>query len=124
HNPTVLHGDATFLPEERAARASWNYVGDGAVTYWMNRLQGLPEEPLRLVTVNPPREPAGVVARTNFMHPQFDFAALAAQRALPRLQGVQRTYFAGAYAGFGFHEDGFRAGVRAAARVLAAEVAA
>jgi predicted NAD/FAD-binding protein len=124
HNPTVLHGDATFLPEERAAWASWNYVGELSVTYWMNRLQGLPEEPLRLVTVNPPREPAGVVARTDFMHPQFDFAALAAQRSLSRLQGVQRTYFAGAYAGFGFHEDGFRAGVRAAARVLAAEVAA
>jgi uncharacterized protein len=124
HNPTVLHGDATFLPEERAAWASWNYVGQFAVTYWMNRLQGLPDEPLRLVTVNPPREPADVVARTSFMHPQFDFAALAAQRALSRLQGVQRTYFAGAYAGFGFHEDGFRAGVRAAARVLAAEVAA
>jgi predicted NAD/FAD-binding protein len=124
HNPTVLHGDASFLPAERAAWASWNYVGRFAVTYWMNRLQGFPEEPLRLVTVNPPREPAGVVARTNFMHPQLDFAALAAQRALSRLQGVERTYFAGAYAGFGFHEDGFRAGVRAAARVLAAEVAA
>lgn len=129
HNPTVLHGDATFLPDERAAWASWNYVADPddgrvAVTYWMNRLQGLPEAPLHLVTLNPRREPAGVVARTSFMHPQLDFAALEAQRALPRLQGVQRTYFAGAYAGFGFHEDGFRAGVRAAARVLAAEAAA
>jgi predicted NAD/FAD-binding protein len=125
HNPTVLHGDATFLPAERAAWASWNYVADPddgrvAVTYWMNRLQGLPDEPLRLVTLNPRREPAGVLARTAFMHPQLDFAALAAQRALPRLQGVARVYFAGAYAGFGFHEDGFRAGVRAAARILAA----
>lgn len=124
HNPTVLHGDASFMPEERAAWASWNYVGTCAVTYWMNRLQGLPESPLRLVTVRPPREPAGVVARTDFMHPQLDFAALAAQRALSRVQGVRHTYFAGAYLGFGFHEDGFRAGVRAAARVLAAEVAA
>ncbi|HUQ03146.1 MAG TPA: FAD-dependent oxidoreductase [Kofleriaceae bacterium] len=124
HNPTVLHGDASFLPAERAAWASWNYVADPddgrvAVTYWMNRLQGLPDEPLRLVTLNPRREPAGVLARTDFMHPQLDFAALDAQRALPRVQGAGGVFFAGAYAGFGFHEDGFRAGVRAAARVLA-----
>jgi predicted NAD/FAD-binding protein len=129
HNPTVLHGDASFLPGGRAAWASWNYVADPddgrvAVTYWMNRLQGLAEEPLRLVTLNPRREPAGVVARTDFMHPQFDFAALAAQRALPRVQGAGGVYHAGAYAGFGFHEDGFRAGVRAAARLLASEAAA
>lgn len=123
-NHTVLHGDDSFMPRARAAWASWNYVADPddarvAVTYWMNRLQGLPDEPRWLVTLNPRRRPAAVAAEAAFRHPQFDFAALAAQAAVPRLQGVARTYFAGAHLGFGFHEDGLRAGVRAAARLLA-----
>ncbi len=128
-NPTVLHGDASCLPARRAAWASWNYVADPddgrvAVTYWMNALQGLAPAPLRLVTLNPRRPPAGALAHADFAHPQLDFAALAAQAALPRLQGVARTYFAGAHAGFGFHEDGLRSGVRAAARVLADDAGA
>jgi predicted NAD/FAD-binding protein len=123
-NHTVLHGDASFMPRARAAWASWNYVADPddarvAVTYWMNRLQGLAPSPHWLVTLNPRRRPAGATHEAVFDHPQFDFAALRAQGELPRLQGTRHTYFAGAHAGFGFHEDGMVSGVRAAARVLA-----
>ncbi len=125
-NRVVLHTDASHLPAAPAARASWNVVADGdgrrvAVTYWMNRLQGLPASPPLLVTL----EPRGAIAAghvlhtTTMTHPRFDVAALRAQRALPGLQGVRRTYHAGAHHGFGFHEDGVRAGQDAAARLLA-----
>jgi hypothetical protein len=122
-NRTVLHRDRSFLPAQPAAHASWNYVADPetarvAVTYSMTRLQGLPDAPY-LVTLNPRREPAGILHDTTFDHPQLDRAALAAQPALPRLGGIHRTYFAGAHAGFGFHEDGMRAGLSAAARLAA-----
>ena len=121
-NRTVLHTDRAFLPAASAAHAAWNYVADGddsrvAVTYSMTRLQGLPDRPY-LVTLNPRHEPRGVLHEVTFAHPQFDRAALAAQAELPRLAG-NRTYYAGAYFGFGFHEDGLRAGLAAAARVLA-----
>jgi hypothetical protein len=123
-NQTVLHTDETFLPRAPAARASWNVVADGdpdrvAVTYSMNRLAGLDPARPYLVTLNPTRAPAGVIHTAHFAHPQFDRAALAAQAALPGLAGIHRTYFAGAHHGFGFHEDGLRAGLAAAAAVLA-----
>jgi predicted NAD/FAD-binding protein len=122
-NRTVLHTDRSFLPRRAAAHASWNYVADPdtsrvAVTYSMTRLQGLPDRPY-LVTLEPRREPAGVLAEASFEHPQFDLVALAAQRELPALGGALTAY-AGAHFGFGFHEDGLRAGVAAAARVLSA----
>ena len=122
-NRTVLHTDRAFLPAAPAAHAAWNYVADGddervAVTYSMTRLQGLPDRPY-LVTLNPRHEPRGVLHEVTFEHPQFDRAALAAQGELPALAGTLRTYYAGAYFGFGFHEDGLRAGYAAAARVLA-----
>lgn len=124
-NRTVLHTDRSFLPVRPAAHAAWNYVADPdtarvAVTYSMTRLQGLPDAPY-LVTLNPRREPLRVLHDVVFEHPVFDRAALVAQGELPRLNGAGglRTYYAGAYAGFGFHEDGMRSGLAAAARVLA-----
>jgi predicted NAD/FAD-binding protein len=128
-NRAVLHGDIDLLPRRPAARASWNYVADRddgrvAVTYWMNRLQGLPEHTPYLVTLNPRRDPRAIVDETWFDHPQFDRAALDAQARLPSLQGGHRTYYAGAHFGFGFHEDGARAGLAAAARVLYDEAGA
>ena len=121
-NRTVLHTDRSFLP--RRAHAAWNHVADPdtsrvAVTYSMTRLQGLPDRPY-LVTLNPRREPSGILHETVFSHPQLDRAALAAQAELPR-RGTHRTYYAGAHFGFGFHEDGMRAGLAAAARALADE---
>lgn len=121
-NRTVLHTDRALLPRRRAAHAAWNYVADAdtsrvAVTYSMTRLQGLPDAPY-LVTLNPRTQPAGVLHEVDFAHPQLDRAALAAQTELARLSGAHRTYYAGAYLGYGFHEDGMRAGLAAAARLL------
>jgi predicted NAD/FAD-binding protein len=125
-NRTVLHTDRSFLPSRAAAHAAWNFVADPdtarvAVTYSMTRLQGLPDAPY-LVTLNPRREPARVLHDVAFEHPIFDTAALAAQAELPRLAGAHRTYYAGAHLGFGFHEDGMRSGLVAAARLLADSV--
>jgi uncharacterized protein len=122
-NRTVLHTDRRFLPRRPAAHASWNYVADRdtsrvAVTYSMTRLQGLPDAPY-LVTLNPRTRPANVLHEVTFQHPQLDAAALAAQAELADLGRRQRTYYAGAHAGFGFHEDGMRAGIAAAARLAA-----
>ena len=116
-NRTVLHTDRSFLPER--VHASWNHVADPdtsrvAVTYSMTRLQGLPDAPY-LVTLEPRRPPRGVLHEVTFQHPQLDRAALAAQAEVPRLPGP--VQFAGAHLGFGFHEDGMRAGEAAAARV-------
>jgi hypothetical protein len=121
-NRIVLHTDRSFLPRPRAAHAAWNYVADPdttrvAVTYSATRLQGLPDAPY-LVTLNPRRTPVGVLHETTMAHPQLDRAALAAQRELAQLGREQRTYYAGAHFGFGFHEDGARAGFAAAARAM------
>jgi len=122
NNRTVLHGDRSFLPRRQAAHAAWNYVADPdegrvAVTYSMTRLQGLPDRPY-LVTLNPRREPCDVWHDVTFAHPQFDAAALAAQRELLQLR-PPHTYYAGSYFGFGFHEDAMRAGWWAGSRLLA-----
>ena len=121
-NRTVLHTDRRFLPHSPAAHAAWNYIGDPdtsavAVTYSMTRLQGLPDAPY-LVTLNPRSRPDHVLHEAVFHHPQFDRAALAAQPRLASLGNPARTYYAGAYARFGFHEDGLRAGITAAARLV------
>lgn len=113
-NRTVLHRDRSFLPNH--VHAAWNYV-DASVTYSMTRLQGLDGD--FFVTLNPRREPRGKLHEVTFEHPQFDRAALSAQVELPRLSGTLNTYYAGAHFGFGFHEDGVRSGLAAAARMLA-----
>lgn len=119
-NRTVLHTDRGFLPRSPRLHAAWNYVTPAtpehvAVTYSMTVLQGLPDTPF-LVTLNPHVEPRGILHDVVFRHPQLDRAALAAQAALPSLRGPQ-TVYAGAYFGYGFHEDGMRTGLAAAARV-------
>jgi predicted NAD/FAD-binding protein len=123
-NLAVLHADARLMPRRRRIWASWNYIGedraDGGrrlcVTYWMNRLQGLdPRRPL-FVTLNPVRdpEPATVECRIEYSHPLFDAGSLQAQQSLWRLQGRRRTWFAGSYFGYGFHEDGLQSGLAVA----------
>jgi len=74
-----------------------------------------------LVSLNPARpiDPAQVLAEFDYEHPVFDLGALAAQARVPRLQGMQHTWFAGAWTGYGFHEDGLQSGYRAAELLLA-----
>jgi len=128
-NRVTLHNDERYLPRATAARASWNYAlgpSGARTTYWMNRLCGLDDDVPYLVTVEPPGAPSPrqVLASTTMRHPQLDAAAIAAAGAIDRLQGARRTSYAGAYLGFGFHEDGLRAGEAAATAVDRAEAAA
>jgi predicted NAD/FAD-binding protein len=123
HNMTVLHGDAALLPSAHRARASWNFRVSGctqdndqvAVTYDMNRLQALPTSSPMLVTLNADERlaPSRVHASMNYAHPIYTLHSVAAQRRLHELND-DRLAFAGAYHGWGFHEDGCRSGVAAA----------
>ncbi|MGO9081783.1 MAG: NAD(P)/FAD-dependent oxidoreductase [Streptosporangiaceae bacterium] len=123
-NPTILHTDDRLLPRSRAARASWNYTlpscsamaGQVQVSYWMNRLQRLPGNVNYLVTLNSAGcvDASRVLARMDYEHPICDPGSVAAQGRLPGLNDGVLAY-AGAYHGWGFHEDGCRAGVAAAA---------
>jgi uncharacterized protein len=123
-NAAVLHTDASLLPRSPRARASWNYhlsscdaaAAEVRVSYHMNRLQRLPAGPDYLVTLNAAEgiDPQRVLAEMDYAHPVYTGASVAAQQALPGLNdGV--TAYAGAYHGWGFHEDGCRSGVAAAA---------
>jgi uncharacterized protein len=123
HNLAVLHSDPGFMPKRRAAWSSWNYVGcrDApqdrvGVTYWMNRLQGIPDETPMFLTLNPSRPPhAGTLYHSEaYHHPIFDASAIAAQRRLWSLQGQGNVWFCGAHFGAGFHEDGLQAGLAVA----------
>jgi predicted NAD/FAD-binding protein len=81
----------------------------------MNRLQGFRTRRPVFVTLNPRRDPEGEVRRFSYAHPQLDQAAVDAQTRLPAIQGVRRTWFAGAWTAHGFHEDGLRSGLAVAA---------
>lgn len=123
-NEVVVHSDESALPSTRGARASWNYRvgagGDVEVTYWCNRLQRIPGPTAYMVTLNPTSnlDPSLVHHETRLRHPRFNLACLDARRALSRAMGERRTYYAGAYFGYGFHEDGFRSGTAAASALL------
>jgi uncharacterized protein len=120
-NEAILHTDSSQLPRARAARASWNYrvgVDDKpTLTYYLNRLQTLDDETDWCLTLNGEIADEHVVDRGTFEHPLYTVASMAAQRDLPALSGVRRTWFAGAHHGNGFHEDGLASGVRAAASI-------
>ncbi|WP_308287205.1 NAD(P)/FAD-dependent oxidoreductase [Actinomadura parmotrematis] len=120
-NPTVLHRDASVLPRARRARASWNYAMDGCgadaggvrVTYDMNRLQRLATDVPHLVTLNRKVPAEHVIAEMVYEHPVYTPESVAAQARLPELSDGVLAY-AGAYHGWGFHEDGCRSGADAA----------
>jgi uncharacterized protein len=123
HNLAVLHSDPGFMPQRRPAWSSWNYIGSrdtpGAavgVTYWMNRLQSIPDTTPLFLTLNPSRPPrAGTLHHSEiYEHPIFDAAAIPAQRRLWSLQGKGNLWFCGAHFGAGFHEDGLQAGLAVA----------
>ncbi|MGL4996936.1 MAG: NAD(P)/FAD-dependent oxidoreductase, partial [Deefgea sp.] len=121
-NTAVLHTDAAQLPKLKKVWSAWNYLGganvDGqrpvCVSYLLNQLQNLPFQTPVVVTLNPftPPAPEKVIAQFEYQHPVFDHAAIAAQAQLPTIQGKNRTWFAGAWTGYGFHEDGLKSALR------------
>jgi len=120
-NRTVLHADARVMPRRRKCWSSWVSRGDtgtGAVdvSYWMNRLQSIPEDDPLFVSLNPTQEidERLIYDEVSFSHPVFDLAALAAQRQIAAMQGLRNTWFAGAWLRNGFHEDGFASAWRVA----------
>ncbi|MBH9551697.1 NAD(P)/FAD-dependent oxidoreductase [Inhella gelatinilytica] len=118
-NRAVLHGDADVLPSRTQAWAAWNFEagpGDQPVClhYLINKLQPLPWQAPVVVSLNPRREPQGPAREFEYAHPVFDEGAVRAQSRLPELQGHHRVWFAGAWARYGFHEDGLWSGLQAA----------
>jgi predicted NAD/FAD-binding protein len=118
-NGATLHCDSRMMPENRRAWASWNYrhLGPEArratLTYYLNQLQGIRSQTPVLVTLNQDDEidPDLVFARMQYDHPVLDVRAVAAQRMHSEINGRNRTWFCGAYWGYGFHEDGVRSAV-------------
>ena len=129
-NDIYLHTDVEWMPRKRAAWASWNCIkkeGDAAaggggkaslvcVTYWVNLLQNLPADSSDVfVTLNPPRppKPETVLHKLSLAHPLLNTAAMRAQKELSTgsLQGVDGVWYAGAWCGYGFHEDGIKSAV-------------
>jgi predicted NAD/FAD-binding protein len=140
-NQAVLHVDATLLPRSRRAWAAWNYVAsnegspDGStgrrfsvnvsrvsVNYLINKLQPLPVKTPVVLSLNPiqPIANNSVLGTFEYAHPVLDGSAIEAQKRLHVIQGCRSTWFAGAWTGYGFHEDGLKSGLAAAACVLRA----
>ena len=123
-NVALLHTDTSLLPAAPAARASWNFrrptedLSHVTVTYDLTRLQRLPTSTPYLVTLGGEHlvDPATVIARREYEHPLYTPASVAAQARLPEID-TDRVVFAGAYHGWGFHEDGARSGAAAAERL-------
>ena len=113
-NDVVLHTDTRLLPRRRRAWASWNYRLDSsqqapaALTYDMNILQGIQAPVTFCVSLNQTVlvDPAQIIARFEYAHPQYSLAAVAAQARQDELQGPLHSYYCGAYWANGFHEDG------------------
>ena len=122
-NEVVLHTDASLLPRRRKAWAAWNAFVPGdadapcTVSYCMNLLQGLDAPEPLVVTLNRSEavDPARVLRRLAYQHPVYTPQSVAAQQRRAVIQGQNRTWFAGAYWGWGFHEDGMRSAVDVAA---------
>jgi len=117
-NRVLLHTDGALLPKSRRAWSAWNYLatddrhGDRpvAVSYLINKLQPLPFKTPVIVTLNPPfdPDPAAILQEIEYSHPLLDGRAMAAQSSFAHLQGDRQTWYAGAWLGYGFHEDGLR----------------
>lgn len=121
-NRAILHSDPRLMPNRRKVWSSWSVLDTGDATrpvqlsYWMNRLQSIPEETPLFVTLNPVIEPDPALLHSvhDYAHPVYDRAAFEAQADMDMVQGRGGLWFAGAWLGYGFHEDGLRSGLRVA----------
>jgi predicted NAD/FAD-binding protein len=130
-NEVYLHRDEALMPRSRRVWASWNYLSDRdhgetrdvTVSYWMNRLQNIDRSKPVFVTLNPFEAPHEdrTFAKFIYDHPQFDAHALVAKQRLAEIQGVNNTWYCGAWRGHGFHEDGLASGLEVA-RSLGAQI--
>lgn len=123
-NLAIVHTDESFLPERKSLWSAWNYVADSnqnavSVSYLINKLQPLPTSTPVIVTLNPHKAVAKdrVIKEIKYEHPLFDPAAINAQKKLDSIQGIQNTFYAGAWAGYGFHEDGLKAALKVAKKM-------
>ncbi|AXI04562.1 NAD(P)/FAD-dependent oxidoreductase [Aquirhabdus parva] len=124
-NSAILHTDIKQMPKRKKVWSAWNYLGgrrvDGqrpvCVSYWLNQLQNLPFQTSVILTLNPFELPqaSSILAQFEYQHPIFDHAAILAQQQLPTIQGKKRVWFAGAWTGYGFHEDGLKSALRVVA---------
>ena len=120
-NKVTLHVDQELMPNNKRAWSSWNYIDYGidqslTLTYWMNNLQNLNTTQNIFVTVNPTDaiDRSKILNEHIFHHPVFDLKAMNAQKKIDTIQGVQNTWFVGAYSRYGFHEDGILSAVKVA----------
>ncbi|MCC8391096.1 FAD-dependent oxidoreductase [Paraburkholderia sp. MMS20-SJTR3] len=126
-NYATLHTDTRLLPRRRRVWSAWNYLGARVsqasghrqpvcVSYLLNQLQPLPFRTPVILTLNAVEAPARehVIGRYVYEHPLLDLACVDAQQRLPELQGHRRTWFAGAWTGYGFHEDGLKSALHVA----------
>ena len=124
-NRAVLHTDTSCLPQNKSTWSAWNYQSKSGtepqvcVHYLINKLQPLPFSESVIVSLNPIEEPhpSKVIASFEYAHPVFDQAAIDAQQNLHLIQGQHNTWFAGAWTGYGFHEDGLKSGLAVAQQI-------
>ena len=127
-NRAVLHTDASVMPKSGKAWAAWNYVRASdreqdasrvSLHYWINRLQPLPVEQPVIVSLNPLEsiDPSLVLGEWTYDHPVFDLGAIRAQAQIEAIQGTEQTWYAGAWCGYGFHEDGLKSGQQVAGQM-------
>ena len=132
-NRTILHSDESLMPKRIKAWSSWNFLSSGvekdfngasSVTYWMNRLQGIDIKNPVFVSLNPLNEPkpSSVYSELNYAHPIFNADSFEAQRKIDKIQGEGGVWYAGAWLGYGFHEDGLTAGLRVASALGATPI--
>lgn len=124
-NKVVVHSDTALMPKRRKVWSSWNFLSNGMekdadrpaqVSYWMNRLQGIPDERPLFASLNPQVEPDPdrIYGIYSYDHPLFNRESFDAQIAMDHIQGLGGIWYAGAWLGYGFHEDGLRSGLRVA----------
>jgi predicted NAD/FAD-binding protein len=123
-NKTVLHKDDQMMPRNQKIWSSWNYQRQKespkqlTMTYWMNRLQNLKTNQNYFVTLNPSRlDESKILEIKDFAHPIYDLHSVAAQKEIQKINGMQRTFYAGAYLGNGFHEDGVNSAIAVASKL-------
>ncbi|PUE54612.1 NAD(P)/FAD-dependent oxidoreductase [Limnohabitans parvus] len=128
-NRAVLHTDASVLPANSKTWAAWNYERAASTEressrvclhYLLNRLQRIPFQQAVVVSLNPLQaiDPATIVGEYDYAHPVFDLKAIDAQKRVPLLQGQRHTWYAGAWTGYGFHEDGLKSGLQVGRALL------